>query len=225
MERLNWRWLEWVSIFWGLATCVFAIGMQETYKKILLARSNNKNIKEKLTSRVKMPTLSWSAICKWASESLVTPMHLLFTEPIVLFLSLYIGFDFAVLYAFFASIPLVFQKTYSFNSHQNGLVFISLGIGALLATATNILCDRLIYQREAKAARAKGDTGHIAPEHRLYPAMMGSLGVAIGLFWFAWTARPDIHWISPVLALIPFNWGNLCIFVSGLSQNFDMPTP
>ncbi|KAL6895351.1 major facilitator superfamily domain-containing protein [Trichoderma longibrachiatum] len=221
VERLNWRWLEWVSIFWGLATCVFAIGMQETYKKILLARSNNKNIKEKLTSRVKMPTLSWSAICKWASESLVTPMHLLFTEPIVLFLSLYIGFDFAVLYAFFASIPLVFQKTYSFNSHQNGLVFISLGIGALLATATNILCDRLIYQREAKAARAKGDTGHIAPEHRLYPAMMGSLGVAIGLFWFAWTARPDIHWISPVLALIPFNWGNLCIFACSITYMID----
>lgn len=130
-----------------------------------------------------------------------------------------------MLYAFFASIPLVFQKTYGFDSHQNGLVFISLGIGALLATATNILCDRLIYQKKAKEARERGETGHLPPEQRLYPAMMGSLGVAIGLFWFAWTARPDIHWISPVLALIPFNWGNLCIFVSwpfSIYRKFDV---
>jgi hypothetical protein len=37
---------------------------------------------------------------------------------------------------------------------------------------------------------------------------------AVGLFWFAWTARHDVHWISPVLAAIPFAWGNLCIFIS-----------
>lgn len=214
MERLNWRWLEWVSVFWGVATCVFALGMKETYKKKILERDNKDKIKEKLLSKKKMPSLSWGAVHKWVTESLVRPMHLLFTEPIVLFLSLYIGFDFAVLYAFFASLPLVFQKTYGFNSHQNGLVFISLGVGTLIATMTNVLCDRFIYQRKAIEARERGDVGHLPPEQRLYPAMMGSLGVAVGLFWFAWTARSDIHWISPVLALIPFNWGNLCIFVS-----------
>lgn len=219
MERLNWRWLEWVSVFWGVATCVFAFGMKETYKKTILERDNKDNNKEKPSPGRKLPTLSWSAISKWASESLVRPLQLLFTEPIVLFLSLYIGFDFAVLYAFFASLPLVFQKTYNFNSHQNGLVFISLGIGTLFATITNVLCDRLIYQKKCSEAHERGETGHIPAEQRLYPALMGSLGVAVGLFWFAWTARPDIHWISPVLALIPFNWGNLCIFVS-ISSKF-----
>lgn len=185
--------------------------MNETYKKTILERDMKK---EKPSSRIKIPTLSWGAIHKWASESLVRPMQLLFTEPIVLFLSLYIGFDFAVLYAFFASIPLVFQETYNFNAHQNGLVFIALGIGALLATLTNVLCDRFIYTRKCAEARERGESGRIPPEERLYPALMGSFGVATGLFWFAWTARSSVHWISPILALIPFNWGNLCIFVS-----------
>jgi hypothetical protein len=194
--------------------------MKETYKKTLLERSSKK---EKMSSRIKLPKLSWSGIHKWATESLVRPMQLLFTEPIVLFLSLYIGFDFAVLYAFFASIPLVFQETYNFNSHQNGLVFISLGIGAILATVTNVLCDRYIYTRKGVEARERGETGQLPAEERLYPALMGSFGVAVGLFWFAWTARPSIHWISPVLALIPFNWGNLCIFVSfSLSLTFSI---
>ncbi|KAL7946945.1 major facilitator superfamily domain-containing protein [Trichoderma barbatum] len=221
VEKLNWRWLEWVSVFWGVATCVFALGMKETYKKALLERDNKKRDKDKPSSGRKLPSLSWSAIHKWASESLVRPIQLLFTEPIVLFLSLYIGFDFAVLYAFFASLPFVFQKTYHFNSHQNGLVFIALGIGTLLATMTNVLCDRFIYQKKCSEARERGETGIIPPEQRLYPALMGSLGVAVGLFWFAWTARPDIHWISPVLALIPFNWGNLCIFATSITYMID----
>ncbi|KAK1254144.1 hypothetical protein MKX08_008139 [Trichoderma sp. CBMAI-0020] len=218
IERLNWRWLEWVSVFWGVATCIFALGMSETYKKTILERDMKKG---NPSYRIKIPTLSWGAIHKWASESLVRPLQLLFTEPIVLFLSLYIGFDFAVLYAFFASIPLVFQETYHFNSHQNGLVFIALGIGALLATLTNVLCDRFIYTRKCAEARERGETGHIPPEERLYPALMGSFGVAIGLFWFAWTARPSVHWISPILALIPFNWGNLCIFATSITYMID----
>lgn len=33
------------------------------------------------------------------------------------------------------------------------------------------------------------------------------------MFWFGWTARPDIHWISPVIAEGFFSCGNLLIFV------------
>lgn len=145
---------------------------------------------------------------------MIRPFLMLATEPIVLFLSLYVGFNFAVLYAFFASLPLVFSDTYNFAPHEVGLVFLSLGIGACLATLTSILYDRYGYQRKRKYSISHGGSGRLPPEQRLYPAMMGSLGVSVGLFWFAWTARPSVHWISPVLALIPFNWGNLCIFVS-----------
>ena len=32
------------------------------------------------------------------------------------------------------------------------------------------------------------------------------------LFWFGWTARPSIHWISPVIAEGFFSFGNLLVF-------------
>ena len=184
--------------------------MRETYKKTILQRHV---AKEKLAGK----TISWRSVLAaariWASGTLMRPFQMLFTEPIVMFLSLYVGFDFAVLYAFFASLPLVFEETYGFNVEQVGLVFISLGVGTLLATLTGVLCDWFIYQRKSKIAMEQTGCRDLPPEQRLYPAMMGSLGVATGLFWFAWTARTDVHWISPVLALLPFNWGNLCIFV------------
>ena len=45
------------------------------------------------------------------------------------------------------------------------------------------------------------------------------------LFWFAWTARPDVHWISPVLAGIPFAMGNLCVFIGAALYMVDTYGP
>ena len=45
------------------------------------------------------------------------------------------------------------------------------------------------------------------------------------LFWFGWSARSDVHWISPVLAGIPFAWGNLCIFLSAALYFIDTYGP
>lgn len=43
----------------------------------------------------------------------------------------------------------------------------------------------------------------------------------IGLFWFAWTARSDIHWISPILSGLPFALGNLLIFMGAAGYLVD----
>ena len=94
-----------------------------------------------------------------------------------------------------------------------------------MASATGILIDRTVYFKKYKQALREGKSV-IAPENRLYLAMVGTFGVPIGcvvrlltkgeketanrssrLFWFAWTARPSIHWIVPVLAGIPFAFG------------------
>ena len=41
----------------------------------------------------------------------------------------------------------------------------------------------------------------------------GALIASIGLFWFAFTTKQDVHWMSPIAASVPFAWGNLMIFV------------
>ncbi|TKA63383.1 hypothetical protein B0A55_12183 [Friedmanniomyces simplex] len=146
---------------------------------------------------------------------------MLATEPIVLFLSLYNAFTFSVLFAFFAAYPYTFESVYGFDTWQYGLTFLGIGLGVLLAVLTNVLVDRLVYTK--KTAQALIEGRHMAaPEHRLYCAMLGSVGIPIGLFWFAWTARRDVHWISPVLAGIPFAWGNLCVFISAAMYLVDV---
>ncbi|GAD92986.1 conserved hypothetical protein [Paecilomyces variotii No. 5] len=220
VERMGWRWLEWVSVFLGVGTCVFALGMRETYKEVILRHHS-----EKKPGSVKPVRHYLSTLRNWMALTMLRPMKMLVSEPIVLFLSLYVGFNFAVLYAFFASIPLVFAKTYNFSDSKIGLTFVALGIGVFLATLTSILCDKLIYQPKARRALSIGHVSSLPPENRLYPAVMGSLGTVVGLFWFAWTARSSVFWLSPVAALIPFNWGNLCIFSTTIVYIIDCYGP
>lgn len=114
--------------------------------------------------------------------TLIRPLHMLATEPIVAFLSIYVGFNFAVLFAFFAAFPYVFRSVYHFSTETSGLVFLSLGVGCLLAVPTVLICDRYLYQPRVRSSKEKGGNGVVAPEYRLYPAMLGSFGLPIGLF-------------------------------------------
>ena len=111
----------------------------------------------------------------------------------------------------------MFGGVYGFDRQMSGLVFLGLGFGCLLSVPTFVVLDKLIYQKEWQKCEREGRPGAIAPEHRLWAAMLGGIGLPISLFWFGWSAKKDVHWIVPILALIPFGWGNLLIFVS--SQN------
>jgi len=55
--------------------------------------------------------------------------------------------------------------------------------------------------------------------------MIGAPLIPIGLFWFAWSARPSAHWISPILAGIPFAWGNTATFLTAVFYLLDVYGP
>jgi hypothetical protein len=210
VEHKGWRWLEWISLMLSAITIVATMGMRETHKRTLLERrAKKRGLKVAGDSQISTA----HALRSMLRDAMFRPLVMLGTEPIVSFLSLYIGFNFAVLYGFFASLQLVFQEVYDFKPHETGLTFLSLAIGATLATITCLVMDKLIYQKKHQQLMKQG-IKKVPPEYRLYPAMVGSIGVVVSLFWFAWTARRGISWASPVVALIPFNWGNLCVFTS-----------
>lgn len=127
---------------------------------------------------------------------------------------MYTSFAFGVLFLFLAAFPYIFQRApYHFTASQTGLTFVSFGIGVFLASVTTMVLDRLLYQKQWRKAVAAG-RAHVDPEHRLYPAMIASCGIVIGLFWFGWCAGTGQHWAVAVVGAIPFAWGNLCLFVS-----------
>jgi hypothetical protein len=153
------------------------------------------------------------------------PLHMLFTEPIVIAFGIYVSFNFAILYGFFAAFPAVFEGIYDFNTGESGLVFIAIAVGNVIGYSVFVLIDRLTFRPLVLAAKARGDAAAIAPEARLYSALLGGFLLPIALFWFAWTARPSIHWICPVIASVPFSVGNVLVFYSAMLYMIDTYGP
>jgi Major Facilitator Superfamily len=205
----SWRWTQWCLLFVCVAVYVLSLPMQETYKKKILEKRAKKLGLE--PPKRTLPS-GFAAIKFLLTVTLVRPVHMLLFEPIVMFLSLYSAFTFGVLFATLPAFPIVFHGVYGFDLGHTGLSFLSLAIGYFLAVPTAVACDTWFYQKRHRHAVKQGKTV-IAPEHRLYSAMIGGFGVTIGLFWFGWSARSDVHWIVPMIGMVPFAWGNLCIFV------------
>ncbi len=177
--RKSWRWTQWTIIFFAIFSLILTLFASETYKKTLLTRRAKRLNLPPPPSPLPPGT---SKIWFLLTITLFRPIHMLFTEPIVAFLGIYVSFNFAVLFAFFAAFPLVFGEVYHFSVETSGLVFLAVGVGNLLSIPTVFICDWYLYQPHVRKSKEEGRGGVVAPEHRLYPAMMGSVGLPIGLF-------------------------------------------
>ncbi|RDL31047.1 MFS general substrate transporter [Venustampulla echinocandica] len=208
----NWRYSMWVVMIVAAPILCAAVFMQETSKqRILYLRQKAQGVK------VPRKTGDTRLLLGKLQVAVTRPLHMMCLEPLVAFLSIYSGFAFAMMFSFFGSYSYVFQVVYGFNQKEVGLTFLGVLVGFLFAVVSFGIFDATLYKKAAFRAKAKP-----APEHRLYTALLGSLTLPIGLFWFAWTPQKSIHWIVPVLAGIPFGLGSLGIFISVTTYLVDV---
>jgi len=138
--------------------------------------------------------------------SLVKPITLNFTEPIVFLLNLYIALIYGLLYIWFESFPLVFVEIYGFSLGLEGVTFLGIMVGTLVAVTVIFLWNYYYLEKQFDAA------GNIEPEKRLMPALVGCFFVPVCLFWFGWSSRKSIHWIMPVIGSSFFGLASFALF-------------
>ncbi len=109
--------------------------------------------------------------------TLVRPLKMTFTEPIVIASNLYIGFIYAVLYSWFEVFPLAFNETYGWNLGVGTLPFLSLFVGSVVGLIMYSFWNRFWY-----IPRYRKADGNPEPEWRLPPAMVGAFCYPICLF-------------------------------------------
>ncbi|MCJ1312610.1 hypothetical protein MMC25_006285 [Agyrium rufum] len=162
-------------------------------------RTERQRIRWKVKSDEERETLA-----KMIGISLYRPFHLLITEPVVFFFSLWVSFSWAVLYLTFSSIPLVFTTTYGFDVEQNGSVFAAMCVASVLATFLSVYQEKLTNRYSLLPASLAA-----RPEGRLLFSCIVSSLLPIGLFWFGWTCLPSASssskhqhpWIVPTLSI------------------------
>lgn len=233
VEERSWRYTQWIQLWAsGLILPLIAI-MPETHKGLILRkRAQKRNIKLKaFTNAEKKEFLKLTF-----TITIMRPIKMLMVEPIVLVFSIYVAFIFAVLFAFFEAYPVIYRGVYHMTLGVSGLPFIGIGLGLWMGAFTYILIDRkFLFPKAPKGTppienptslRTTPFRGHrdpetgqlkpIHPEKFLLACKIGSVALPIALFWQAWTSRPDVHWMAPIAAGVPFGFGLILIFFSVL---------
>lgn len=172
----GWRWTQWCTIFVGLAATALILPMSETHKKTILQRRAKKL---GIAPPPGPPVIGLAYAKMLITITLIRPLNMLFTEPIVALLSLYTAFTFSVLFAFFAAYPYTFESVYGFNTWQYGLTFLGIGLGVLLAVLTAMIVNRVYYLKHHHRVQREGKRAP-PPEYRLMCAQLGSFGISIG---------------------------------------------
>jgi hypothetical protein len=157
-------------------------------------------------------------LAKVYSLTLSRPWIFLLREPIVLLLSLYMAIIYGTLYMLFAAFPIVYQRERGWSSGIGGLSFMGIAVGMMVAVAYSIWDNRR-YARICDMYE-----GYAPPESRLPPCMIGGIAIPIGLFWFAWTNQPTVHWMISVVAGAPFGFGVVLVFLSIMNYLIDSYT-
>jgi hypothetical protein len=206
-----------MAIFTGVIWILCSILVPETYAPVLLR--NRAAALSKLTGKVYVSKLDANAPQLSGSKkfqvALSRPWVLLFREPIVLILSIYIAIIYGTMYLLFAAFPIVFQQQRGWSPGIGGLAFLGLAVGMVFAIVFTIFDNR----RYARAVKEGG--GMAQPEARLPPAILGSVLLPVGMFWFAWTNGPEIHWVVSIIGSGVFAMGLVLVFLSLLNYLID----
>jgi DHA1 family multidrug resistance protein-like MFS transporter len=180
MSALGWRWTMYISAIMVLVGFVLVVlFLDETYAPVILVRK---------AATLRRQTHNWGIHAKQdevevdfhelVRNNFTRPLKLLFTEPILLLISLYISFIYGLIYALLGAYPVVFQGVYGMNMGEGGLAFVGLIVGELLGGVFILFLQGSYVKKLA----ANGDVP--VPEWRLPPAIVGGVTFAAGMFWY-----------------------------------------
>lgn len=177
-SQLGWRWTLYIPAILSLVNGALSVlFLDETYPPCLLVakavairnESGNWGIHARQEVGIDLVDL--------VEKYFTRPLKLLFMQPIILVVSLYMSFIYGLVYALLEAYPYVFETVYGMTPGVAGLMFIGLIIGVALA-CTLILSMQVTYRW--KLAENKGVP---VPEWRLAPTLLGAPVFTIGIFW------------------------------------------
>ena len=108
------------------------------------------------------------------------------------------SFIFGLIYLLLTTITSLFTETYHWAAELAELSYLGIGLGFALG---------LVAVRLTAA-----NHGTYEPEMRLASCLMFALFVPISFFWYGWAADKHVHWIVPIIGLMPFGFGMMGIF-------------
>ena len=211
-QYLNWRWGNWlVMILVGIALLLIFI-TKETYAPTLLRRKAARLRAETGDHRYWSRYDSKKSLTDLIKTNMSRPFVMAFTEPICIFWNVYISIVYGILYLCFVAYPVVFGHIRGWSTAFVGLSFLGIGLGQLIAIGGEPIFRKIILSHKHEPGTNKPPM-----EAMMSVVIIGAVVSPLGQLMFAWTNTPPVHWIWPILAGIPFGFGNILIFIYAIN--------
>ncbi|KAI1051243.1 hypothetical protein LB506_013036 [Fusarium annulatum] len=220
----DWVWTYYVLLIWGsLLFLAIILLIPETCRRqstnpalidaILIKQKAKRLRKETGDNRWIAPKVGVeNSIVGVIKSCVIRPFELLLFEPMCLVLCIFSSILLGMFYLFLGSFPLIFTKVYGFSSWQVGLTFCGILIGIYLAVTVEPIWYLFRHKYTNRRDEDTDTEGSLEPEVFLPFAILGSLLVPMGLFIFAWSCYPWVHWIVPITGSAVFGSGVLLVF-------------
>jgi hypothetical protein len=135
---------------------------------------------------------SFGAFCE---TSLVLPVRLFFTEPIVFLTSTMAATVSAIIYVFPEAFPVVFADAFDFTPRQCSLVNLAVPVGVLFT-----FLPRLYDISVSNHCRRNNIVAQ--PEDKIFGFLVAAPILAIAFWWFGLTIPPLVKGLSPWIPIV-----------------------
>jgi DHA1 family multidrug resistance protein-like MFS transporter len=181
--------------------------------------------------------------------NLSRPVTFFSSEPIVIFLGLYLVLIFVINFTFLSGFEYILDDTYALSPGISSLNFVSIAIGVLIDVALTPLYSRLadrVHRRQCRAfvvrktigssmsldsalspseSQARNQSQQVGsdtpPELSLIRAAIAAPFLPVSLFWLGWTNYPSINPASGYASTVVFGYSFAAIFISSYQYVID----
>lgn len=175
-DNLGWRWTQYIPAMMAFTAAILAFFFQkESYGPIILVNK---------AAELRRLTKNWGIHAKQdevevdfnelITKNIGRPLRILFTETIVLLITIYMSFLYGILYLSLTAYSIVFGQVHGFSLGVAGLPFMGLIVGVSIGLVPVLLNNRSYVKKLDKNNNVP------VPEWRLPPAMVGGISFAIG---------------------------------------------
>ncbi|GMM37501.1 Tpo1 protein [Saccharomycopsis crataegensis] len=216
---LGWRWTEYITGILGAVSLVLIVLVyEESHHPIILVRKAEDLRRRTGNWGIRAAHEEFSlSFREIAEKNISRPLVLLFTEPILFLITIYVSFVYGILYLCLTAFPLVFEYGYGWKGGIVYLPYIGMCVGQMLGCLWVIYCEKE-YKRQVDLAGGKP-----VPEARLPALAPGGVIFPIGLLWLCWTGNyyDKVPWPAPACSGIFIGFGIMSIFLPSINFIID----
>ena len=208
-QYTTWRWGFWATsiadVFVQVSGLFF---LQETYGPKILQNKARRLRKETGNPHLVTETdATGTSLTVKLKRSMSRPFILMFTQPIVQVLGLYMAYLYGLIYLVLGSFSPLWTDVYNEQPGIAGLNYISIGLGCFIGGQIAVLFNDRIYKYLKDRYNEDGK-----PEFRLPLMFLGCILVPVGLLWYGWSAEAKLHWIMVDIGTTVYSTGGIIGF-------------